>query len=49
MPLYRFIKLMLVVPVDFFSGRKLYVCITACLYVFYFFDVSFDMDYRSPR
>ena len=26
MPLYRFIRLMLVAPIDFFSGRKLYGC-----------------------
>ena len=32
MPLYRFIKLMLVAPVDFFSGRKLYECnLMACV------------------
>ena len=51
MPLCRFIKLMVVAPVDFFSVRELYRCnLIACLYVFCFcFDNFHHMDYWSPR
>ena len=44
MSLYRFIKLMLVAPVDFFSGRKLYECnLIACLCVCSVFVLMFLM------
>ena len=34
MPVYRFIKLMQVAPVDFFSGKELYGCnLIACVCV----------------
>ena len=33
MPLYRFITLMLVAPIDFFSARKLYGGVIDCLCV----------------
>ena len=51
MPLYRLIKLMLVAPVDFFSGRKLYGCnVIARVRVFCFcFDVFYHMDVWSAR
>ena len=51
MPLYRFIKLMLVAPVDFFSRKELYGCnLIACLCVCCFcFDDFYDMDFWSPR
>ena len=52
MPLYRFIKLMLVAPVDFFSGRELYGCnLIACVCVYFVFVLTFFyyMDYWSPR
>ena len=39
MPLYRFIKLVLVAPVDFFSGRELYGC--NCLLVCMCFVLTF--------
>ena len=53
MPLYRFIELMLVVPVEFFSGTELYGCnLIACVGVSvscFCFDVFYDSDYWSPR
>ena len=52
MPLYRYIKPMLVAPVDFFCGRELYrrnliacvrVCVCVCVCVFCFiFDVFYN-------
>ena len=48
MPLYRYIKPMLVAPVDFFCGRKLYrrnliafVCVCVCVFCF-IFDVFYN-------
>ena len=52
MPLYSFTRSMLVAPVDFFSGRKLYGCnliASGCVCVYFCFDVFYDMDYWSPR
>ena len=49
MPLYRFIKLMLVAPIDFLAGGN-YIGVTDCLCVCVFcFDIFCDMDYWSPR
>ena len=51
MPLYRFITLMLVAPINFFSGRNymdVIDCLCVCVCVFCF-DVFCNMDYWSPR
>ena len=49
MPLCRFMKLMLVAPVDYLAGGN-YLRVIDCLCVCGFcFDVFCDMDYWSPR
>ena len=50
MPLYRFIKLMLVAPVDYFSRRKLCGCnLISCVCAFFALTFFYKIDFWSPR